>query len=641
MSMKRFGKAAYRIANELVAKGGRLPIFQRFLPRIFPATYNLGVHVVLKKAPFPRQNALRIARLVTRHGRVFRPFSSVIIERHRFQNQNDWRRKFQPIRKELPRNVDLVERIRQIFGNSLRYNEDLKSTEWPNRIDSYEFGEFLGQGCNAAVYSARLANSDAESSGNTHYGAGFNEVTNILAEIPPVSKVAQKKFPLAIKLMFNFEHDRDGDAHLLKSMGNELAPYPNAAKLLNGQMGTFRPLPAKHPNVVRIQTAFIDSLKVLPDAIERYPDALHTARWYESIASEPKTMYVVMRRYRQTLHEYVWTRHRNYWTGRVIIAQLLEACTYLHKHKVAQRDMKSDNILLEYDFDDEIPQLVVADFGCALACDNWQVDYESDEVSLGGNAKTKAPEIATAVPGKNVKVNFEMADTWAAGGLSYEVLTRSNPFYKLLDTATYQESELPALPSRVNFVARDVIFDLLKRDPNERVKPNIAANALNLSLFRMGEDVKQMMEKCGISQMTTLLAGSSKVLSQKINSRLDKVMNLITAETIMANLAPHLISRAERQLRATFLSRMNREDIWRSLQYFFPAGVQLDTPATSSDCLETISSLMSSFSNDSENYEKQQKPAKNGYNNVPLLLRNVIRTDADGINGIVHRVRSK
>lgn len=150
----------------------------------------------------------------------------------------------------------------------------------------FEFsGEFLGQGCNAAVYSARLANSDAESSGNTHYGAGFNEVTNILAEIPPVSKVAQKvvdnlnsminiekslqKFPLAIKLMFNFEHDRDGDAHLLKSMGNELAPYPNAAKLLNGQMGTFRPLPAKHPNVVRIQTAFIDSLKVLPDAIER------------------------------------------------------------------------------------------------------------------------------------------------------------------------------------------------------------------------------------------------------------------------------------------------------------------------------------------------------------------------------------
>lgn len=88
----------------------------------------------------------------------------------------------------------------------------------------------------------------------------------------------------------------------------------------------------------------------------------------------------------------------------MIIAQLLEACTYLHKHKVAQRDMKSDNILLEYDFDDEIPQLVVADFGCALACDNWQVDYESDEVSLGGNAKTKAPEIATAVPGKNVYV---------------------------------------------------------------------------------------------------------------------------------------------------------------------------------------------------------------------------------------------
>ncbi|EGT56262.1 CBN-PINK-1 protein [Caenorhabditis brenneri] len=639
MSMKRFGKAAYRIANELVARSGRAGIFQRLLPRIFPATYNLGIHVVLKRAPFPRQNALRIARLATRHGRLFRPFSSVIIERHRFQNRDDWRRKFEPIRKEQPRSIDLVERIKQIFGNSVRYNEDLKSSEWPNRIDSYEFGEFLGQGCNAAVYSAKLSNSDAELP-NSKYSIGFNEVTDILAEVPPLSKVTHKKFPLAIKLMFNFEHDRDGDLHLWSSMGNELAPYPNAAKLLKGRMGNFQPLPAKHPNVVRIQTAFVDSLKVLPDAIERYPDALHTARWYESIASQPKTMYVVMRRYRQTLHDYVWTHHRNYWTGRVMMAQLLEACTYLHQHKVSQRDMKSDNILLEYDFDDEIPQLVIADFGCALACDNWQVSYESDDVSLGGNTKTRAPEIATVTPGRNVKVDFEMADTWAAGGLSYEILTRSNPFYKHLDTSTYLESELPALPSRVNFVARDVIFDLLKRNPKERVKPSVAANALNLSLFRMGEDVKQMMEKCGISQATTLLAGVSKGLSQKINNRLDEVINLITAETIMANLAPHLISRAERQLRATFLSRLNREDIWKSLHYFFPPGVQLATPATSSDCLESISSFISSLSNGSEELEMKRKPAKNGYN-VPILLRNVIRTDSDELNGIVHRVRSK
>ncbi|ULU06980.1 hypothetical protein L5515_014756 [Caenorhabditis briggsae] len=640
MSMKRFGKAAYRIANEFVARSGRISIFQRILPRIFPATHNLGVHVVLKRSPFPRQNALRIARLVTRHGRFFRPFSSVIIERHRFQNKDDWRHKLEPLRKQQSKSVDLVERIKQIFGNSVRYNEDLKSSEWPNRVDSYEFGEFLGQGCNAAVYSAKLANSDIEIS-NTKYGAGFNEVTNILAEMPPVSKVIEKKYPLAIKLMFNFEHDRDGDAHLWSSMGNELAPYPNAAKLLNGRMGNFKPLPAKHPNVVRIQTAFVDSLKVLPDALERYPDALHTARWYESIASQPKTMYVVMRRYRQTLHDYVWTHHRNYWTGRVMVAQLLEACTYLHKHKVSQRDMKSDNILLEYDLDDEIPQLVIADFGCALASDDWTVLYESDDVSLGGNTKTRAPEIATAVPGKNKKVNFEMADTWAAGGLSYEILTRSNPFYKHLDTATYEESQLPALPSRVNFVTRDVIFDLLKRNPNERVKPNTAANAVNLSLFRMGEDVRQMMEKCGISQMSTLLAGSTKVLSQKFNSHLDKVINLITAETIISNLAPHLISRAERQLRATFLSRMNREDIWQSLKYFFPPGVPLNTPATSSDCFESISSLISSLSNGSQDFEMQKQPARNGYNNVPILLRHVIRTNSDGIDGIVHRVRSK
>lgn len=52
-----------------------------------------------------------------------------------------------------------------------------------------------------------------------------------------------------------------------------------------------------------------------------------------------------------TLREYVLTRKRNYWVGRVMYGQLLEALVYLYDHQISHRDMKSDNILLDFDDD--------------------------------------------------------------------------------------------------------------------------------------------------------------------------------------------------------------------------------------------------------------------------------------------------
>lgn len=50
-----------------------------------------------------------------------------------------------------------------------------------------------------------------------------------------------------------------------------------------------------------------------------------------------------------TLHDYVRKEKRNYWYGRVIFGQLLEAVVFLYQHKISHRDMKSDNVLLEFD----------------------------------------------------------------------------------------------------------------------------------------------------------------------------------------------------------------------------------------------------------------------------------------------------
>lgn len=55
-----------------------------------------------------------------------------------------------------------------------------------------------------------------------------------------------------------------------------------------------------------------------------------------------------------TLREYILTRKRNYWTGRVLFGQLLEAIVFLFDNQISHRDMKSDNILLDFDCDSQI-----------------------------------------------------------------------------------------------------------------------------------------------------------------------------------------------------------------------------------------------------------------------------------------------
>lgn len=78
-----------------------------------------------------------------------------------------------------------------------------------------------------------------------------------------------------------------------------------------------------------------------------------------------------------TLADYVNFYRRNYWTGRVLFGQLLEGCVFLYDNKISQRDMKSDNILLQFDDgDSEAPHLVISDFGCALATGSWKVPYQ-------------------------------------------------------------------------------------------------------------------------------------------------------------------------------------------------------------------------------------------------------------------------
>lgn len=477
-------------------------------------------------------------------------------------------------------NPDVSERIKKLFQTNTRYNSGLRVVEIPNRLEDYEIGSNIACGCDAAVYEARIRTLEKAE----------RLPSSICANLPFTSFSQRKQsatkdpvvaYPYALKMMYNYEFDAS-ERHLWIDMGTELVPLIEKPPELIGFMANMTFLPHGHPNIVQMYKAFTDCMPILEDARRLYPEALPTASFYGLIVDEPKTLFIVMRRYRMTLREYVLTHKRNYWFGKIMFGQLLEAIVYLYNHRISHRDIKSDNILLDFDSDDDAPHLVLSDFGCALATGFWKVRYDLDTVHLGGNLALRAPEIRCAHPAPNSWVDFHMADLWAAATIGYEIFTRTNPFYNHMRSDQYVECELPPLPKKVDCSVKMVIRDMLQIDPNKRPDPSVAANVLSISLFRFGHNLRQLLYDCGfdetlfggkINDLKNAASKTLEALKEKMTASVNNFTLLFAAETILArNIHPNVISTAELQLRATFLSRIDHEYIWSALSYFCHEG---------------------------------------------------------------------
>jgi len=330
--------------------------------------------------------------------------------------------------------------------------------------------------------------------------------------------------------------------------------------------------------LIKLNTAFVDVVPTLPDAKYLYPHVLPSSRDFEGLFSLnlPTTLFIVMKRYRMTLRNFILTQKRENLTDHILFGQLMEAIVFLQQNKISHRDVKSDNVLLDFDLEDSVPHLVLSDFGSALATESWSIPYRNEDEDLGGNVVLRAPEIRRAKPGPDVVLNFRLSDTWSAATLAYEIFTLVNPFNSALSGALYTETDLPPLPSRVHPAVQRVVSKMLRIEPKNRPVPQIAANVVCISLFRFGQDIKQFFERLGLNYLqnvNSLKASTSlylKTLGKRLENSLDGMTELYTAETILSKLNnQRLISRAELQLRATFLSRIEREELWSSLDYFF------------------------------------------------------------------------
>ncbi|KFQ81442.1 hypothetical protein N337_03867, partial [Phoenicopterus ruber ruber] len=435
-------------------------------------------------------------------------------------------------------------------GKNKPQKDPLSSFRWQGfKLEEYLIGQPIGKGCSAAVYEAAIPFSRdrqgrAESGRLAGQGPAVQrdrDSASQPAEEEPVEKHQPKEaFPLAIKMMWNISV-RSRFLIPLSVTGKDWLKCLTPKKPVLGRK-KLQP----HPNIIQVIRAFTSSVPLLPGAFADYPDVLPLSLNPRGIGHS-RTLFLVMKNYPCTLRQYLRESSPDVCLSTMMILQLLEGVDHLVRHGIAHRDLKSDNILVEFD-SAGCPWLVITDFGCCLADENigLRLPFTSSYVDRGGNGCLMAPEVITASPGPGTVINYSKADAWAVGAIAYEILGLANPFYGhgdlTLESRSYREDQLPRLPDHVPLEVKQVIKMLLQRDPNKRLSARVAANVLHLSLW--GESVL-----------------ASKTLKP------DQMIAWLLCQSAAALLMDGLVdkSRVETKMKMCFLANLEYEDLWAAI----------------------------------------------------------------------------
>jgi len=142
--------------------------------------------------------------------------------------------------------------------------------------------------------------------------------------------------------------------------------------------------------------------------------------------------------------------------ARLYICQVILAIEHLHKHNIIFRDLKPGNIVL-----DKHGNVKLTDFG--LSKEN--VGEFSENRSFVGSIAYLAPEILKK------QAHHKSIDWYLTGVLLYEMLVGIPPYYNNNRKILFENiREGPLrIPHTMSKVARDLILNLLNRNPKKRM----------------------------------------------------------------------------------------------------------------------------------------------------------------------------
>ncbi|RWS28116.1 ribosomal protein S6 kinase-like protein [Leptotrombidium deliense] len=149
---------------------------------------------------------------------------------------------------------------------------------------------------------------------------------------------------------------------------------------------------------------------------------------------------------------------------RIYIGEIILALEHLHKLGIIYRDIKLENILLDFE-----GHIVLTDFGLSKEFLPHETDLRT--YSFCGTIEYMAPEVIRA--GTNGH-DFSV-DWWSIGVLTYELLTGASPFTVEGEKNTQQEisrrilKSHPPIPNHMSSEVQDFINRLLIKDPKKRL----------------------------------------------------------------------------------------------------------------------------------------------------------------------------
>jgi len=186
-------------------------------------------------------------------------------------------------------------------------------------------------------------------------------------------------------------------------------------------------------------------------------DKVNCAQLLEVIDSE--TVYYLVFEYRSgSLHSFVKKRHHfAEEDAKKLFGQLVQAVAFLHRHRIAHRDIKVENILLDDDLG-----VSLCDFGFAL-----HVTPGVKSTEWCGSPFTVSPEILQRVP-----YSPEAVDVWALGSVLYTILCGFFPFHASTPAEVYERTKqgrFHTFPAHVSRAARDLVSRCLTVDAGKRI----------------------------------------------------------------------------------------------------------------------------------------------------------------------------